>query len=34
MVDIVNIFVSDNEEDRSQAFNDIWQQIVNLMVNK
>lgn len=29
-----NIYVSDNEAERAKAFNDIWQKIVNLMINK
>lgn len=29
-----NIFVSANETERSQTFNDIWQTVVNLMLNK
>lgn len=28
-----NIFISDDETERSQAFNDIWQKIVNLIEN-
>ena len=29
-----NIFVSENETEKCQAFNDIWQVVVNLMLNK
>ena len=29
-----NIFVSTNEAERSQSFNDICQTVVNLMLNK
>lgn len=29
-----NIFVSANETEKCQAFNDIWQVVVNLMLNK
>ena len=29
-----NIFASVNETERSQSFNDIWQVVVNLMINK
>lgn len=29
-----NIFVSVNETERSQAFNNVWQVVVNLMLNK
>ena len=29
-----NIFVSENETDRSQAFNEVWQSVVKLMLNK
>lgn len=29
-----NIFISDNEEMRCQEFNRIWQNIVNLIVNR
>ena len=29
-----NIFVSVNETERSQSFNEIWQTVVNLMINK
>ena len=32
-IECKNIFVSDNETERSQAFNEIWQMIVNLMIN-
>ena len=32
-IECKNIFVSDNEPERSQAFNEIWQMIVNLMIN-
>ena len=33
-VECKNIFISDNEIERSQAFNEIWQMVVNLMINK
>ena len=33
-IEYKNIFVSDNEIERNQVFNEIWQMIVNLMVNK
>ncbi len=29
-----NIFVSESETDRSNAFNETWQIVVNLMLNK
>ena len=29
-----NIFVSENETERSQSFNDVWQSVVNLMLNR
>lgn len=29
-----NIFLSSNEAEREKAFNEIWQKIVNLIVNK
>lgn len=29
-----NVFVSANETERNQAFNEVWQVIVNLMLNK
>lgn len=29
-----NVFVSKNETERSQAFNEVWQLIVKLMLNK
>ncbi len=29
-----NIFLSSNEAEREQSFNEVWQQIVNLIVNK
>jgi len=29
-----NIFVSANETERIQAFNEVWQVVVNLMLNK
>ncbi len=29
-----NIYVSVNEAERSQSFNDIWQTVVNLTLNK
>lgn len=29
-----NVFVSTNETDRKQAFNNVWQVVVNLMLNK
>ncbi len=29
-----NVFVSDNETERMQAFNEVWQVVVNLMLNK
>lgn len=29
-----NIFTSDNETDRSQAFNEAWIKIINLILNK
>ena len=29
-----NIFVSANETERSKAFNNVWQVVVNLMLNK
>lgn len=29
-----NIFSSDNEADRSQAFNEAWIRIINLILNK
>ncbi len=29
-----NIFLSSNEAEREQAFNEVWQRIVNLMLNK
>lgn len=29
-----NIFLSDKENERSQAFNEVWQKIVNSIVNR
>ena len=29
-----NIFVSVNATERNQSFNEIWQTVVNLMINK
>lgn len=29
-----NVFISDSDEERSKAFNEVWQNIVNLMVNR
>lgn len=29
-----NIFVSADETERCQAFNEVWQMIVNLMINR
>ena len=29
-----NVFVSTSESDRCQAFNDTWQLVVKLMLNK
>ena len=29
-----NIFLSKEETERKQAFNEVWQKIVNLIVNK
>lgn len=29
-----NVFVSANETERMQAFNEVWQVVVNLMLNK
>lgn len=29
-----NIFLSTNETEREQSFNEIWQKIVNLIVNE
>ena len=29
-----NVFASASETDRCQAFNDTWQLVVNLMLNK
>ncbi len=29
-----NVFVSESETDRSHAFNEAWQVVVNLMLNK
>ena len=29
-----NVFVSTNETERMQAFNEVWQVVVNLMLNK
>ncbi len=29
-----NVFISKSETDRSYAFNEIWQVVVNLMLNK
>ncbi len=29
-----NVFVSTNETERSQAFNEVWQVVVNMIVNR
>ncbi len=29
-----NIFLSSSETEREQAFNEVWQRIVNLIVNR
>lgn len=29
-----NIFISDTEKERSKAFNEVWQNIVNLIINR
>ncbi len=29
-----NIFLSNSEAEREEAFNEVWQRIVNLIVNK
>lgn len=29
-----NIFFSEDEEERKKRFNEIWQIVVNLMINK
>lgn len=29
-----NIFLSTNETERNQAFNEVWQRIINLIVNR
>ncbi len=29
-----NVFVSANETERSQAFNKVWQVVVNMIVNR
>lgn len=29
-----NVFVSASETERMQAFNEVWQVVVNLMLNK
>ncbi len=29
-----NIFLSNEETEREQAFNEVWQRIVNLIVNR
>ncbi len=29
-----NVFVSANETEKSQAFNEVWQMVVNMIINK
>lgn len=29
-----NVFVSTNETEKSQAFNEVWQMVVNMIINK
>ena len=29
-----NVFVTENEIERSQAFNEVWQVVVNMIVNR
>ncbi len=33
-VDCKNIFVSNNEQERKETFNKLWQNIVNLIINR
>ncbi len=29
-----NVFVSDSDKERSKAFNEVWQNVVNLIINR
>ena len=29
-----NVFVSANETEKSQAFNEVWKMVVNMIINK
>ena len=33
-MDIINVFISTNDEERIKKFNEVWQKIVNLSINK
>lgn len=33
-MDIINIFTSTNDEELRKNFNEVWQKIVNLIINK
>ncbi len=33
-MDIINVFISTNDEERRKKFNEVWQKIVNLSINK
>ena len=33
-VESKNIFISNNDDERNKKFNEIWQNIVRLMINK
>lgn len=33
-MDIINVFISTNDEERRKEFNEVWQKIVNLSINK